>query len=108
MAAYLFIESLDPFESNDSARYWEMATGLARQGDQVTVLLIQNGVLAARAGARADGLTSLSSAGVEVLAEDFSLRERGIGVDRLATGVRAAPLDVVLDHLGAGRRVLWH
>jgi intracellular sulfur oxidation DsrE/DsrF family protein len=108
MAAYLFIESVDPFESNDSARYWEMASGLAQQGDQVTVLLVQNGVLAARAGAHADGLGALSRAGVEVLAEDFSLRERGIGPDRLASGVRAAPLDVVLDHMGAGRRVLWH
>jgi len=108
MASYLFIESLDPFDSNDSGRYWEMASGLAQAGNTVTVLLVQNGVLAARSGARVDGLATLSQAGVEVLAEDFSLRERGIGADRLANGIRAVPLDVVLDHLAAGRRVLWH
>jgi len=108
MAAYLLIESLDPFESRDSEHYWEMATGLAKGGDQVTVLLVQNGVLAARAGARVDGIGALTNAGVEVLAEDFALRERGIRADGLAPGVKVAPLETVLDHMAEGRKVLWH
>lgn len=108
MRQYLFIESLDPFESNDVARFWELAAAVARDGHPATLLLVQNGVLAARAGARATALTELADHGVEVLADEFSLRERGIRPERLARGVKAAALDVAIDHLAAGAKVLWH
>jgi hypothetical protein len=36
------------------------------------------------------------------------LRERGITADRLATGIEAASLDVVIDQLADGRKALWH
>ena len=48
------------------------------------------------------------SSDVRVLADDFSLRERGIAADSLAEGVKAAPLDTVIDHLEAGSKCLWH
>ena len=108
MPGYLLIESLDPFESNDVARYCELATGIARDGHEVTVFLVQNGVLAARRGARCDVVATLAASGIKVLADEFSLRERGIGFDRLAPGVEPAPLDVVIDRLAEGRKVLWH
>jgi sulfur transfer complex TusBCD TusB component (DsrH family) len=106
MNRYLLIESLDPFESNDVGRHWEMAVDLARRGNRVTLFLVQNGVLAAREGARNDVLHSVAAAGVEVLADEFSLRERGI--DRLMARVKPAPLDVVLDRLAEGCKALWH
>jgi intracellular sulfur oxidation DsrE/DsrF family protein len=53
-------------------------------------------------------LAALARAGVEVLADEFSLRERGIRSDHLATGVKMAPLDVVVDRLEEGRKALWH
>jgi predicted peroxiredoxin len=108
MRGYLLIESLDPFESNDVARYCELAAGIARDGHEVTVFLVQNGVLAARRGVRSDVIDTLARSGVKVLADEFSLRERGIGIDRLAAGVDPAPLDVVIDRLAEGRKVLWH
>lgn len=108
MNDYLLIESLDPFESNDVGRHWELAASLARGGSRVTLFLVQNGVLAARAGARNDALHSVAASGVEVLADEFSLRERGIGAGGLATCVKPAPLDVVLDRLAEGRKALWH
>jgi intracellular sulfur oxidation DsrE/DsrF family protein len=108
MNRYLFIESLDPFESNDVARFYELAAGLAREGDQVMLFLVQNGVLAARQGRRSEPLRELAELGVEVLADEFSLRERGIPLERLAPGVRPAPLDVVVDQLAEGRKALWH
>jgi intracellular sulfur oxidation DsrE/DsrF family protein len=108
MASYLFIESLDPFESNDVARFWELAAAVARDGSSATLLLVQNGVLAARAGASGVGLMELAAQGVDVLADDFSLRERGIPSDRLVPGVKPTSLDVVIDHLAAGSKVLWH
>jgi intracellular sulfur oxidation DsrE/DsrF family protein len=108
MDRYLFIESLDPFESNDVGHYQDLAARLARAGNRVTLFLVQNGVLAARRGVRAGALGVLAEQGVEVLADEFSLRERGVPADRLAPGVRAAPLEVVIDRLADGCKALWH
>jgi intracellular sulfur oxidation DsrE/DsrF family protein len=108
MNRYLLIESLDSFESNDVAHYQELAANLARAGNTVTLFLVQNGVLAGRRGARTGALTQLAEQRVEVLADEFSLRERGIAADRLAPGVSMAPLEVVIDRLADGWKALWH
>lgn len=108
MSSYLFIESRDPFESADVAAQVELAAGLARDGATVTLFLVQNGVLAARRGAASDLVARATQAGVEVLADEFSLRERAIAPERLVAGVRPAPIDVVVDQLEAGRKALWH
>ena len=106
MAEYLLIESRDPFESNDVGYYYDLAKGLVDGGNQVTLFLAQNGVLSARPSAHSDALSALARSGVKVLADDFSLQERGIA--KLAEGVAAAPIDVVVDHLAAGHKTLWH
>jgi sulfur relay (sulfurtransferase) complex TusBCD TusD component (DsrE family) len=106
MNNYLLIESRDPFESNDVAYYYDLAKGLAESGNQVTLFLVQNGVLAARPSAHSAALSALSQSGVKVFADDFSLRERGIS--KLADGVMGSPIDVVVDHLEAGHKTLWH
>jgi len=106
MAKYLLIESRDPFESNDVPYFYELASGLAREGNEVTLFLAQNGVLAAR-GTKAAALKAVADAGVQILADDFSLRERAIG-GGLPAGVKASPLDVVIDQLAEGRKALWH
>lgn len=104
---YLFIESRDPWEWSDAKRLQELAIALART-EPVTVFFVQNGVLAARAGARDTGLDELREAGVELLADDFSLRERGIVGERVDGRVTPTALDVVVDHLAAGKKTLWH
>jgi hypothetical protein len=81
MAGYLLIESRDTFGTGEFAFFHDLARRLARAGDQVTPFLAQNGVMPARAGARAPSLSELVQTGVEVLADDFSLRERGISTD---------------------------
>lgn len=108
MTKYLLIESRSPYESGDVAPYLGLAGELAGRGNEVTLYLVQNGVMAARAGARDAGLAGLAEAGVEVLADDFSLAERGIPDDGLAAGVAAAPLEVVVDQLAEGRKAIWH
>jgi intracellular sulfur oxidation DsrE/DsrF family protein len=108
MDRYLLIESLDPFESNDVEHYQALGASLARAGNQVTLFLVQNGVLAARRGARSGTLSALAEQRVEVLADEFSLRERGIAASRLAPGVAPASLDVVIDRLADGWKTLWH
>jgi len=108
MSTYLFIESRDPYESAEVPAQFDLASQLARDGQKVTVFLVQNGVLAARKGIKAELLTKLTQAGVEVLADDFSLRERAIAAEKLVAGVKASPIDAVLDHLEAGAKTLWH
>jgi sulfur relay (sulfurtransferase) complex TusBCD TusD component (DsrE family) len=107
MANYLLIASRDPFETNDVLYYYDLAAELAKEGD-VSLFLVQNGVLPARRSRQSRRLTELAQAGVHVLAEEFSLRERGIRVEQLAEGVRPAPLDVVIDKLAEGCKALWH
>jgi sulfur relay (sulfurtransferase) complex TusBCD TusD component (DsrE family) len=108
MAKYLLIESRDPFETADVSYYYDLASGLVKAGNTVTLFLVQNGVLPARKSSKSALLSTLAKAGVQVLADDFSLRERGISTAGLAEGVKAAPLDVVVDQLADGAKTLWH
>ena len=108
MKRYLLIASDDPFSSKDVESFHALAGTLARAGHPVTLFLVQNGVLPARRGPCSSDLSALAAGGVEVLAEEFSLRERGIATNRLAEGIEAAPLDRVVDALAAGTNVLWH
>ena len=108
MADYLLIESRDPFECNDVLYFYELAASLARERNKVTMFLIQNGVLPARRCSRSELLSTLNNAGVELLADDFSLRERGIATGRLAAEVRPASLEVVIERLAQGCKALWH
>jgi sulfur relay (sulfurtransferase) complex TusBCD TusD component (DsrE family) len=106
MNNYLLIESRDPFESKDVAYYYELSKGLIEAGNAVTLFLVQNGVLSARPSAHSAALSALCQSGVKVLADDFSLCERGIS--KLAEGIVAAPIEVIIDHLVAGHKTLWH
>jgi predicted peroxiredoxin len=108
MAKYLFIESRDTFDSVDAATYHTLAADLVKEGNEVTLFLVQNGVLPARPSTRSKALSDAAAAGVEVLADDFSLRERGINSEKLATGIKAAPLEIVIDQLADGRKAIFH
>lgn len=108
MAEYLMIESRDPFDSGDVGNFLDLAEGLAKAGHKVCLFLVENGVLPARHGARSGALAALATNGVEVLADSFSLQERGISANRLIAGIRPAPLDTVVDRLAGGCKALWH
>jgi sulfur relay (sulfurtransferase) complex TusBCD TusD component (DsrE family) len=107
MASYLLFESQEPFESAEVPRHYELAAGLAQEGNQVTVFLIQNGVSVARRSVGSDAFGRLVRSGVAVLADEFSLRERGIAPSRLAPGVKIATLDDAVDQFAEGRKALW-
>jgi sulfur transfer complex TusBCD TusB component (DsrH family) len=106
MSAYVLIASEDPFE-RDSGPLHTLALDLRRAGNEVTLFLVQNAVFAARAACAKTALPSLLDASVEVLADDFSLRERGIASLELRSGIRAAPLDVLVELIASGRKTLW-
>jgi len=116
MADYILIESRDPFESAEVGGFLDLADGLAKEGGAVTLFLVQNAVMAARHGAHVNfpdnshvrSLAALAANGVKVLADSFSLQERGISPNRLIAGITVAPLSAVIDHMAAGRKALWH
>ena len=107
MSNYLLIESRDPFTSQAVSGHAELAVGLVRTGHAVALYLVQNGVLPCRAGADRDSLHEALAAGVEVLADDFSLRERGIPEHDVARGVKVASIGLVADRLADAWKVLF-
>src|SRR5262249_14987343 len=107
MSKYLLIESRDPFESHEVSYFYDLAASLTAEGE-VTLFLVQNGVLPARRCGESRRLTGLAAAGVGGRADDFSRGGRGIRPDRLAPGVVPAPLDLVIEELAKGHRALWH
>jgi sulfur transfer complex TusBCD TusB component (DsrH family) len=108
MAKYLFIESQDPYESADAPRLLDLARDVRAAGHDASLWLVQNGVLAARAGAlHADRLRALATRDVRVFADRFSLRERGIL--QTVEGVGAVDVEEVVPHLLAfGVKAMWH
>ncbi|MBM4439344.1 MAG: DsrE family protein [Candidatus Rokubacteria bacterium] len=109
MSDYVLIESRDPFDSADTGFVADTAEALRARGRDVTVYLVQNAVLATRAGARGSQVPRLAKAGVTVLADDFSLRERGIEAGEIAGGVRPASIDALVDLvMRPGAKTLWH
>ncbi len=107
MTRYLLIASRDPFEGGDVGEDCGLARDLAAHGDEVTVFLVQNGVLPARRGVRSSELEGLVASGARVAADELSLRERAIPSKSLRKGITAAPIDLALDALERGDRVLW-
>ena len=108
MADYLWIESRDPFESGGFAQRCELVLALLADGAQVTLFLVENGVLAARAAARVREIEELGRRGVAMLADDFALRERGITAAQLARGVKSSPIDALVVELGRGAKAIWN
>ena len=107
MAGYLLIGSRDYVQAHEARRIYELATELVKTDGPVTVILVQNGVFAARVGDHGGWISELAKQGVRVLADDFSLRERGVPTARVSPDVRPASLDAVIDGLVEGRKVLW-
>ena len=107
MTRYVFIESRDPFESRDTQFLEDTAAAVKERGHEVTVFLVQNGVLAARESARRLG--RLAEAGVALLADDLSLRERGINAGELALGIRESGIAALVEALvQENTKAMWH
>jgi len=109
MTNYLFIESRDPFESRDTEFLEQTATALKQRGHEVTVFLVQNGVLAVRKNGRENYLGRLAGAGVTLMADDFSLCERGIQTIELQPGIQPSSIEVLVAMLvQENAKGIWH
>ena len=111
MARYLLIESRDPFEFADTNYMYDLAGDLSAKGNNVTLFLIQNGVFCARRNVKDNPVAGLrtSAPDVQVQADDFSLRERGISAGALAEGVAVSNVDELVDQLvQSDTKIVWH
>lgn len=103
MSNYVLILSRNRLESTAASRCLDLATDLRAGGHSVTVFLVQNGVFVG-----ADELSDAVDGGVRVVADGFSLRERGLAQSQLHDAVGVASLDLIIDRLVAGDKVVWH
>lgn len=107
MGKYLLIESRDPYQSADTTNFYDLAADLVQSGNDVTVFLVQNGVLPARKGAAESPMPRWDR--VNVLADEFALRERAITANKLAEGITPAPIEQLVDLLvEPGVKAIWH
>jgi hypothetical protein len=106
MKRYMIVETRDPLEA-DANWSAELAAALKRNGADASILLADNGVFAARAGAHAVALAAAIKSGCTIMADRYALRERGIRESDLMRGVSAIELDAVVDALEAGANVMW-
>ena len=109
MTKYLFIESRDPFESRDVRFVEETASALKQRGHEVTVFLVQNGVLAVRKNGVENYLARLANAGITLLADEFSLCERGIQTAEITTGIQQSSIEALVEMLvQENSKAIWH
>ena len=108
MARYLFIESRDPFECADAEYFSDLVQGVSNRTAKTVLFLVQNGVLPARKGSKHNEIISkLIKNKVQVLADEFSLRERAIR--NLVDGVEVADMGKLVDLLmELGTKPIWH
>lgn len=107
MAKYMIVQSRSPFESADAQYVYTLVRELLDCGNEVTLYLVQNGVLSARRGAKDLGLGAVAHA-ITVLADDFSLAERSITWEQLLPAVKVGTAEVVVKALANGDKVVWH
>lgn len=107
MSNYIFIESRDPFASGDSDFIENVAVLVKDRGHNITVFLVQNGVLGARKTVR--HFKQMLSAGVKLIADDLSLAERGINIEELAPGITKSSIQELVQALvQENTKAIWH
>ena len=109
MSRYVFIESRDPFTSKDTSFVSDTASELSRNGHDVYVYLVQNGVLTGRTTARGSHISKMAEAGVTLLTDDFSLCERGISVGELNPAIKPCEIEELVDLIvQEDTKAMWH
>lgn len=108
---YVLIESRDPFEYGDARYLYDLAGDLANKGNSITLFLVQNGVLTTRMGVKDNPLEELAkrAPSVKVLADEFSLRERGISQSAMIGVGSVSNIDDLVDLLiEEDTKIVWH
>jgi|SRR5690606_3578966 len=108
MSHFLFVQSQDPFTDARAARQYELAIDLKKRGNDVTVVLVQNGVVPARSQAVCPAFDELAASGLTLIADSFSLEQRDIASQQLKANISTGSMDDVIDAMLAGHKVIWN
>jgi sulfur relay protein TusB/DsrH len=105
----LLIESKGPLDGGQYA--FELGDQLRALNHDVTVYLIQDGVFTARKGLTAGErlLATARQRGLNLFADEISLRQRGVVQERLAEQVKPSNMDELVDLLmERSDKAIWH
>ena len=105
MAKYFLIESQSPLDYPEVNNNYNLASDLASAGNDVTLFLIENGVLASRSAVASQGLTTLEK--VTLLVDKFSLDERGIDTTELGSKIEVSTVASIVDAMSEGQKMMW-
>lgn len=109
MAKYLLIESKSPLEGGEYS--FDLAKQLRPLQHNVTIYLIQDAVFAARKRFQAGEklLAEAKAHNLTLLADEVSLRQRGITRERLSEAVRVSNPSELTDLLmEKSDKAIWH
>ena len=109
MAQYLLVESKNPLDGG--AYSFELAKQLRELQHNVTIYLIQDGVFTARKRFEAGEklVAEAKAKNLTLLADEISLRQRGITKERLSETVRVSTMNELVDLLmEKSDKAIWH
>lgn len=109
MAQYLLVESKSPLDGGQYA--FELGEQLRELQHNVTIYLIQDGVFTARKRFEAGEklVAEAKAKNLTLLADDISLRQRGVTKERLSEAVRVSTMDDLVDLLmEKSDKAIWH
>jgi hypothetical protein len=107
MKRFILIDSRDPFEESDGEWLRTLAVDLKAASHSASVFLVESAVFAARKHAQGGALDALKRAGVEIRADEFALRERGVRDADTAPEVTPSPIDYIVTEMIRGASVIW-
>jgi len=108
MSDFFIIQSREPFTDNRTKSDYELVHHLVAAGNNVTMMLVQNGVLPVRRGSITKEFDALCYQHINILVDQFSLRQREIEVSELKAGILVSDIDAAIKAMIAGHKVIWH
>ena len=104
----MIVESQDLFEAGHARSTLDLAKNLAKNGSSVEIVFVQNAVLGLRGQEFAGIFAETAKAGVKFHADLLSLQARGIRGDDIPGFVVPTSLDLVIDAMADGKKMIWH
>ena len=109
MAQYVLVESKNPLDGGEYS--FELAKQLRELRHNVTIYLLQDAVFTARKRFEAGEklVQEAKAQSLTLLADEISLRQRGITNERLSDAVRVSKMDELVDLLmEKSDKAIWH
>lgn len=107
MTSFFFIESRDPFTDQRVLTQFELIAQIANAGHSVTLMFVQNGVTSSLKSAIVKHYNLLNHNNISLLADAFSLQQRGITTDELRTEISVTDMSPPIKALLDGQKVIW-